>query len=230
MKRKFVVSRSVRLSFSLVAGVLLLLALFGLAAIVPGYDTVRQTASEIGEMDSPARWPFTSALVAVGISLLVFASGIRAVAGGRKHGYLAAFLVGSMAVSVAGVGWFAFPHALHNTFGLSQLLGYLAPLAFAIAWRGDTISRVSWSAAALLLLSVLVNLGYMGVLGEQLRAQLQPGLQPVYGLVQRSLFLIWFGWCVMVGLILLRRERGTADAPAPLSGRESNRWREGEKS
>jgi hypothetical protein len=33
---------------------------------------------------------------------------------------------------------------------------------------------------------------------------------PVYGLVQRSLFLVWFGWCAIVGVLLWRRAREIA--------------------
>lgn len=64
--------------------------------------------SEIGEMGSPARFPFTIMLCCVALCLLVFA---------------------------AGVGIFAFPHPLHNIFGESELIGYQAPVAFALTWR-----------------------------------------------------------------------------------------------
>ena len=33
-----------------------------------------------------------------------------------------------------GNGIFAFPHPLHNTFGIYELIGYRAPLALALSW------------------------------------------------------------------------------------------------
>lgn len=203
-------ARGTRLWFSLFAATLLVVALFGLPFGVPGYEAVRQTASEIGEIGSPMRWPFTFILVAIGLCLLVFASAVRDAASARGHSWLGAALIGAMAISVAGVGVFAFPHPLHNTFGESQLVGYLAPLAFAIAWRGDRVSTVSWIAFVVLWASVLVNLGYIGLLGDAPQDQLRPLLEPVYGIVQRSLFLIWFGWVAVIGALLIQRHRRRA--------------------
>jgi hypothetical membrane protein len=199
--------RKVGLWFGLLAGLILLVALFGLGFTVPGYDLVRQTASEIGEAGSPARWPFTAALAAIGLCLLIFAFAVMAVALHRKRGAVGALLIGAMAISVTGVGWFAFPHPLHNTFGESQLIGYLAPLAVAIGWRGNRISSISWTAFAILWVSVVINLGYVGLLGDPLRTEFRSVLEPVYGLVQRSLFVIWFAWCALVAAMLIEDGR-----------------------
>jgi hypothetical protein len=54
-------------------------------------------------MDSPARVSFSIMLCSVAASLLVFASGVRAVSIKAGHRRLAAYLIGSMALSVAGV-------------------------------------------------------------------------------------------------------------------------------
>jgi len=194
-------------SFGLMAGLIFLIATFGLGLAVPGYDIVRQTASEIGEAGSPARWMFTAALAAVGISLFAFAIAVGSAAFEQKRGLAGAVLISAMAISVTGVGWFAFPHPLHNTFGESQLAGYLAPLAVAIGWRGHRVSSVSWIAFGILWISVAVNLGYIGLLGDVARGELRSALEPVYGLIQRSLFLIWFGWCALFAALLMREER-----------------------
>jgi hypothetical protein len=65
-----------RLLFGPLAAALLGAGIVGLAFWVPGYSQVHQTVSEIGEMDSPARIPFTIMLCAVfgwcaGIGLLL---------------------------------------------------------------------------------------------------------------------------------------------------------------
>jgi len=40
-----------------------------------------------------------------------------------------------MALPAAGIAAFAYAHPAHNIFGMSELVGYQAPLAFALAWR-----------------------------------------------------------------------------------------------
>jgi hypothetical membrane protein len=195
-----------RLLFGPIASVILLAAVGLLPLMVPGYDAVRQTVSEIGEVGSPARWPFTASLLLIALCLLIFASAIWQLQGQRTR--IGAVLVGAMAISVGGVGMFAFPHPLHNVFGETELIGYLAPLAFAISAKSRTISWLSWLAFALLWASIATNLGYLGLLGEGVRAELHPVLQPAYGLVQRSLFVIWFGWCAVVGLLSRQPQTG----------------------
>jgi hypothetical protein len=111
---------------------------------------------------------------------------------------LPALFIALFAVSLAGTGWFAVPHPLHNVFGLSATVGYLSPLVLALAWRGKpvpyaltTVSAVAWllvTAAIALNLSPLVT----------------PTLYPLeyYGLVQRALFLAFYGWCTYLSLAL----------------------------
>jgi hypothetical membrane protein len=178
----------------------------GLAFLVPGYSHVHQTVSEIGEMDSPARIPFTVMLCAVAACLVVFAFAVRDVSIRAGHATLAAWLIGCGAVSAAGVGIFSFPHPLHNVFGESELIGYQAPLALALAWRRDPRAKglvaFSWILFALMWIAIALNLTILdrhGALFAQVR--------PVYGLVQRSLFATWFSWCAVVGVLLWRGDR-----------------------
>jgi|SRR5580658_2051818 hypothetical membrane protein len=182
---------------------ILLLAIVGLASLVPGYSQVRQTVSEIGELDSPARIPFAALLCCVAACLLVFASGIRTIAKQAGHNPLAAYLIGLMALCAAGVGLFAFPHPLHNVFGESELIGYQAPLALALAWRNDPragrLVRFSWGAFALVWICIALNMTTLHRHGPVWET-----VAPYYGLIQRALFLVWFGWCAGVGLMLWR--------------------------
>ena len=190
--------RSWLLWFGPGASALLLVGLAVLGALTPSYNQIQQTVSEIGEAGAPLQSPFMGLLLAVALCLLLFAIAVWQSAGMR--GFAGAALIAAMAISVAGVGVFAFPHPLHNVFGQSELIGYLAPLAVALAWRGR-ISVISWIAFALLWTSIALNLAYLGVLGEAAGGALQ-SLEPVYGLVQRSLFVIWFGWCAVFGVML----------------------------
>jgi hypothetical membrane protein len=196
--------RNYRLLFGPLGAVILALGIAGLAATVPGYSSVHQTVSEIGEMDSPARVPFAIMLCSVAACILVFASGVRALSRDAGRSTLPAYVIACMAVSVVGVAIFAFPHPLHNVFGLSEIVGYQAPLAFALAWRRDPRAKalvaVSWIFFVLVWIALALNLGMIDQRGD-VRAY----LHPVFGVVQRSLFAAAFGWIAVIGVMLFRR-------------------------
>lgn len=195
-----------RLLFGPLAAVLLTLGIVVLALWVPGYSQVHQTVSEIGEMDSPARIPFTVMLCAVALCLLIFALGVGAASKKAGHSSSSAYLIACMAVSAAGVGIFAFPHPLHNVFGESELIGYQAPLAFALSWRRDVNAKslvaFSWIMFALIWVSIALNLTSL-----DRHSVLWAEMKPVYGLIQRSLFAAWFCWCLGIGLMLRRHQQ-----------------------
>ena len=196
--------RDGRLLFGLLAAVIVAAGIAGLGFLVPGYDHVRQTVSEIGALDSPARIPFTLMLCSAAGCLLVFAAGVRSESKKAGHGPMAAYLIICMSLSAAGVGIFAFPHPLHNVFGISETVGYQAPLAFALTWRADPRSRslvaISWLFAALVWISLALNLSALAREG-----MVWAEIRPFYGLVQRSLFAVWFAWCAVIGTLLWQR-------------------------
>jgi hypothetical protein len=187
------------------AAALLAFGIVDLATTVQGYDHVRQTVSEIGEIGSPARVPFAILLCSVAFSLLVFAAGIRRVSIDAGHSPLAAYFIGAFALSAIGVGVFAHPDPLHNVFGISELVGYQAPLVFALTWRRDARARglvaFSWIMFAVVWLAIALNLSSME--GGQVWA----AVKPVYGIAQRALFAAWFGWCAVVGVVLFLQKR-----------------------
>jgi hypothetical protein len=196
-------TRDIRLLFGPLGAVLLLFGIAGLATMVPGYSHVHQTVSEIGEMDSPARVPFAIMLCSVAACILVFASGVRALSREAGRSTLPAYVIACMAVSVVGVAIFAFPHPLHNVFGLSEFVGYQAPLAFALAWRRDPRAKalvaVSWIFYVLVWIALGLNLAMIDQHGA-VRAY----LHPVFGIVQRSLFVVGFGWDAVIGVMLFQ--------------------------
>jgi hypothetical membrane protein len=205
-----------RLLFGPLAAVLLAVGIALLPLWVPGYSQVHQTVSEIGEMDSPARIPFTIMLCGVAVCLLIFASGVGAESKSAGHGRLSAYLIGCMALSAAGVGIFAFPHPLHNVFGESELIGYQAPLAFALSWRRDPnaqhLVNFSWTMFALIWISIALNL-----VSLDRHSALWAEMKPVYGLIQRSLFAAWFGWCAGIGVLLTQHRRISPERPRALA-------------
>jgi len=190
--------RDRRLLFGPLAATLFLLGVVGLALGVPGYDPVRQTVSEIGEEGSPMRWAFTALLCAVAACVVVFAAGLDGLArqGGRSR--WPAWLTGLMAVSAAGVGVFAFPHPLHNVFGLSELVGYQGPVVLAVAWRRhpDAAQAVAISRLMAVVVWVAIAVNLVAIFRDPV---VWPALKPVYGLAQRALFASWFAWAAWLG-------------------------------
>lgn len=193
-----------RLWFGLIGALVLAAGIYGLALLLPHYSQVHQTVSEIGEMDSPARVPFTIMLVVVSLCILVFASAIHQVCKQSGRTTWTAYLTGFMAVSATGVGLFAYPHPLHNVFGLSETAAYLAPLVFALSWRraaqAQALVAVSWIAFIFILIAIGLNLSVIDSHG-----MISAYVRPDIGIAQRALFAGWFGWCAVIGILLSRR-------------------------
>jgi hypothetical membrane protein len=199
---------SYRLLFGPLAAVVFVFGIAGLALMVPGYSHVRQTVSEIGEAGSPARVPFAIMLCGVAGCILVFALAVRDTLVQSARAALPAYLVGSMALSAAGVGVFASPHPLHNIFGMSELIGYQAPWVLALTLRRDPRARnlvaFSWIMFALICGAIALNLSSMDRHGA-----VWAHVKPAYGLAQRALFAAWFGWCAGAGVMLFQWKRAT---------------------
>ena len=193
-----------RLLFGPLAAVILGLGVTGLAVLIPGYSHVHQTVSEIGEIGSPARVPFAIMLGCVAACILVFAWAVREVSVEDQRSQLAAYLIGFMALPAAGIGVFAYPHPLHNVFGMSELIGYQAPLVLALTWRRDagtkTLVVLSWIFSALIWGAIVLNL-------SPFVKSVWVYVKPFHGLAQRGLFAAWFGWCAVVGVLLSQRTR-----------------------
>lgn len=205
------VRRDARLLFGLVAAVVLAAGILGLALMVPGYSQVRQTVSEIGDVGSAAQVPFSVMLFVVAAALLVFAWGMRDAAIRFGHSPVAAYLVACAAISAAGVGAFPFPHPLHNVFGMSELVGYQAPLLLALGWRHDprvkNVVIASWVGFVIVWAAILMNLSTLDPHGALWLYE-----RPFYGLVQRALFAVWFAWCTVAGILLFNASRTSVEA------------------
>lgn len=193
-----------RLLFGPASAAAFLFGTVGVALFLPGYSHVRQDVSEIGALGTSTRLPFAILVFCVAVCLLIFASALREVAARNRLPPLAAYLIGFVVLSEVGIAIFATPHPLHEPFGLLSIIGYQAPGVLAFTWRRDpkmrTVVNLSWlfffglwTATALILVP-----GFW-----QPMARL---LEPIAGLVQRTLFVAWFGWCAAVGLVLWRIE------------------------
>src|SRR5262245_1955812 len=166
--------RDNRLLFGPLAAIIFAAGIVYLARAVPGYNYIRQTVSEIGEMGSPARIPFAILLCCVAGCIVVFAWSVRNHAVEVGDSQIVAYFIGFMAIPCAGVGIFAFPHPLHNVFGVSELIGYQAPLMLALTWRrsprAKSLIPVSWILYLVICVAILLNLSSLdreGVLWAQ---------------------------------------------------------------
>lgn len=199
-----------RLAFGLIAALVLWAGFVFLPLLVPGYDWIRQTVSEIGQVGSPARVPFTAMLCLVAACVLLFAWGLRDASVQLGRSSAAAYLTGFMAVSSVGVGVFAYPHPLHGVFGLSEFVAYQAPWVLALTWRREQhvpgIAPFSWAMAALLWAAIVANLSVL-----DLHSWLWQFERPVYGVVQRTLFFIWCAWLAGISVMLIKSR--LSDAP-----------------
>jgi hypothetical membrane protein len=185
----------------MLAGPIFFGALYALAPMIDGYSHVAQTVSEVGRQGSPAEAFYQIANVLVAACLLVFAWGLYRVAKSNDAAILPAVLVAFYAIALIGLGMFPTPHPLHNVFGLSMMIGYMAPLALSLSWRGfenaDKLVRGSWIAFVLIAISIFLNL-------SPLFARDMYPLE-YYGLVQRSLLVAFYGWCFYLGSKLFIR-------------------------
>jgi hypothetical protein len=83
---------------------------------------------------------------------------------------------------------------------MSELIGYQAPFVFALTWRRDprakTLVILSWIFFALIWGAIALNL-------SAFVAPVWAYVKPVHGFAQRALFAAWFGWCSVLGILLL---------------------------
>ncbi|MEP6634815.1 MAG: DUF998 domain-containing protein [Luteimonas sp.] len=189
--------------FGPIATALLAVGIFAIALMIPGYSQVQQTVSELGEVGSPGQFAFSVLLVTVAACLILLAFAVAGALKALSHSTLPAYFIGAMAISAASVGIFSFPHPLHNVFGMSELIGYQAPLVAGFVVRKDRnltkLAKFCFVMSVVVLLAILANMTTLDRHGS-----LWAAIRPFYGVVQRILFAAWFVWCAGYALLLMR--------------------------
>ncbi len=200
------------LLFGPLAGVVFFGAVYVLAAFLPEYSHISETISEIGEIGSPVERPFQIAMLVVNLCVILLATGLFHFARATGASIVPVFFVAWFGLADIGTNLFPSPHPLHNVFGLSLTIGYLAPLLLAIAWRRQqdlrSVVTVSWVVAAFVFVSIFLNIS------PAFNRDLYP--LEYYGIVQRSAFLLIYGWFAFVGL------RGLTIAERPLATEDAS--------
>jgi hypothetical membrane protein len=189
------------LLFGLIAGATFIAASTILGALLPNYDPVSQTISEIGERGSPFETIFKVVNLFEAGCLMLFAFGVYRFSEERGVSLIPAGFLAYKAALEVGVFVFEAPHPWHNLFGIGGIPGLLAPLALAITWPRAPdlpgLRPVSAIAGVLLIGAIGLNLVPLFVLEQDAPAWLREH----YGLVQRTLFIFHF-WCAYSALIL----------------------------
>ena len=111
-----------------------------------------------------------------------------------------------MAISTAGVGLFAYPEPLHNIFGMSETVGYQAPLVAALVCKTDPRAKRIKAFSIVMYVAVLLAIA-INLVALVRPAEIWSQIKPFFGVVQRSLFASWFIWCTGYALLLMRMRR-----------------------
>jgi hypothetical membrane protein len=192
------------LLFGVAAAAAFTLNFLVLGALLPHYDPVSQTISELGERGSPFEATFRVVTLIVAICLCLFTIGLFHFSLSRGYSVAPAILFAVYPVAEVGLSIFESPHPLHNVFGISSMVGFLSPLAVALTWtRNPQLRRtryLSMAAGFLLLIEIGLNLSPLFVnFGKS------DYIRTHYGAIQRSLYFTFYGWLAYLAIMLFRR-------------------------
>jgi hypothetical membrane protein len=180
------------LSFGVIAAAVFTATFIVLGMLTPGYDPVSQTISELGEHGSPFEIVFRVMMATVAVCLSLFAYGGYRASRNEGCSIVPALLLAAFAITEVGIAVFESPHSLHNVFGISSTVGFLAPLGLAATWRAkvwQALRGISAIAAVLLIAEIVLNLSPLFVeFGET------DYIPSHYGAIQRSLYFTFYGW------------------------------------
>jgi hypothetical membrane protein len=179
-----------------------------LGILLPGYDPISQTISELGESGSPFERVFRLVMLSEAVFLGFFSYSVLRFSASARYSVSPGVLLAGLAVCQVGVFLFEAPHPLHNVFGIASMVGFFAPLALLVAWRGQpelrTLRMISGVAAPLLALEMALNLSPLFV-------EFAPSdfIRSHYGAIQRSLYVTFYGWLAYLAAEIVSRTRST---------------------
>jgi hypothetical protein len=170
-----------------------------LGSLLPNYNPITQTISEIGEKGSPFEVPYKIANLIVVACFLLFFYGVYRFSVTWQLSRVPAFMLGFFALTQLGVSTFESPNPLHNLFGISSMLGFFTPLALAITWPSTPglriLRNVSSVVAVFIFVAIALNLSPLFIR--------LPYIAERIGLVQRSL-PVFHLWCAYLAISLFR--------------------------
>jgi len=169
----------------------------------PGYDPLRQAASELGSDGSLYPGLFNGGAILTGLASLAAACGIAsaciALGGWRWAAWLAAAALLSCGLASLNAGWFPLPDPRHNPGWLGLGTFLLPPVLLLAVWRIPGTRRLRFALAAAILAVATLAPFMAGWAGVDRAAY--------GGLLQRLLTLPLFLPVAAAGLALQARLR-----------------------
>jgi hypothetical membrane protein len=163
-----------------------------LGLLSPGYDPISQTISELGESGSHFEQIFRVLMLASAVLIGLFSLGLYRYSRTGHLNPLTSALLAWLFICQIGVFIFEAPHYMHNVFGISSMISFLAPLVLAATWdseRYGTSRVISGVAAFLLICAIAANMSPVFIDFEK-----TDFIRSHYGAIQRMLYLIFYGW------------------------------------
>ena len=202
------------MSFSLRAGIAIPILYFGTVIVsslfYPGYNHVRQYASELGSAEAPLPMLFNGGILLTGIASLVAAPGfvaaLRRLRGNAVLAWLLAIILALFGVSMIMGGLFPMPDPRHGGFGLGLGVHAGPALLAAALWRREDARLLRGFLLVTTVLVVAMFAIMMGVGGLVTRANV--------GVFQRVYALTLFPWMGIGSWALLRRVSSRAEGQA----------------
>lgn len=176
---------------------LMILGTLVLGYLLPDYNLVTNTISEIGEIGTPFYYQYKVLDTLGAVLILLFAVGTYLFSTKQKLSTVPAIFLICFAMSNVGASFFPTPHPLHNVFGLSTTIGYFTPLMVYRSWKdtfGVYFKRISMIFFIWVLVTIFLNLSPL------FTRSLYP--MEYYGLVQRSLVYPFYLYCAYVSIRL----------------------------
>lgn len=162
--------------------------------LLPDYNSLGQTVSEIGQLGSPYEVTWKIFGLTVGALWGWFAIGLWKTAKMHRISLVVPILIATYAIAQLGIAAYPSPNQLHNVFGLLMTVGYCSPLLASLLWKkayGNGFSRTSLLFAVCVFLGIFLNLSPLFL----------PNLYPLeyYGLVQRFLLYGFYAYAAYLG-------------------------------
>lgn len=189
------------LAFGFAAAVVFIGSSVVLGALLPGYNPISQTISELGESGSPFEIIFRIVILLEATCLILFALGLFLYSSKAELSLLPGALIGFYGLMELGIGVYPSPHPWHNLFGIGSTPGFFAPLGLALAWRGASDLRLMRSLSAAMFAVIL----------SAMVLNLSPIVHPYaivleyYGVLQRLLLFTFYFWIAVLAAWLLQR-------------------------
>jgi len=167
-----------------------------LGRLLPDYNSLSQTVSEIGQVGSPFQLPYAIMLGSVCLCGLAFSYQALKLAQSQGLSIVPLILTASFAVFDAGFALYPSPEPMHNIVGALHLFGYSSPLILTIVWRKYFKSNqlTNFSGIAFLSIVIFICLGIFQLPSPE-----------YFGVIQRGIIYSYYGWLAWLSITLARQ-------------------------